>query len=52
MKKLLDENPDVAAYFNQRYTELLAEYRAGIPATAEDIQDLYGGIEYGEFARW
>ena len=49
---LLDENPDVAAYFNQRYEQLLAEYRAGIPAAAEDIQDLYGGIEYGCFASW
>ena len=49
---LLDENPDVAAFFNQRYAELLSEYRRGIPAASEDIQDLYGGIEYGQFARW
>ena len=49
---LLDDNPDVAAFFNQRYAELLSEYRRGIPAASEDIQDLYGGIEYGQFARW
>ena len=49
---LLDENPDVAAFFNQRYAELLSEYRRGIPAASEDIQELYGGIEYGQFARW
>lgn len=49
---LLDENPDVAAYFNQRYTELLAEYRKGIPTASDDISDLYGGIEYGWFSRW
>ena len=49
---LLDENPDVAAFFNQRYAELLSEYRRGIPAASEDIQELYGGIEYGPFARW
>ena len=49
---LLDENPDMASYFNQRYQELLAQYRYGIPAAAEDIEDLYGGIEYGYFGRW
>lgn len=49
---LLDENPDVAAYFNQRYQELLAQYRSAIPAAPEDIVELYGGIEYGQFSRW
>lgn len=49
---LLDENPDMASYFNQRYQELLAQYRYGIPAAAEDIETLYGGIEYGYFGRW
>ena len=49
---LLDENPDVAAYFSQRYQELLFQFRNGIPAAVEDIEDLYGGIEYGQFSRW
>lgn len=49
---LLDENPDMASYFNQRYQELLAQYRYGVPAATEDIQDLYGGIEYGQFGAW
>ena len=49
---LLDENPDVASYFNARYTELLAEYRKAIPTGSADITDLYGGIEMGQFARW
>lgn len=49
---LLDENPDVAAYFNQRYQELLFQYRNGIPSASEAIDPLYGGIEYGWFARW
>ena len=49
---LLDENPDVASYFNARYTELLAEYRKGIPTGSGDITDLYGGIEMGQFAHW
>lgn len=49
---LLDENPDMASYFNQRYSELLNQYKYGIPAAAEDIESLYGGIEYGYFGRW
>lgn len=49
---LLDENPPLAAYFQQRYEELLNALRRGIPGESEDIVDLYGGIEYGRFARW
>lgn len=49
---LLDENPDMASYFNQRYVELLNMYKNSIPAASEDIETLYGGIEYGEFSRW
>ena len=49
---LLDENPPLASYFQQRYEELLNALRRGIPAESEDIVDLYGGIEHGRFARW
>lgn len=49
---LLDENPTVAAYFQQRYEEALAFARQGIPAGSGDIEDLYGGIGFGRFARW
>lgn len=49
---LLDENPDMASYFNQRYQEMLLQMKNGLPAEAQDIEDLYGGIEYGYFARW
>ncbi len=49
---LLDENPPLASYFQQRYEELLNALRRGVPAGSEEIVDLYGGIEYGEFARW
>ena len=49
---LLDENPPLAAYFQQRYEELLNALRRGIPAGSEDIVDLYGGVEHGRFARW
>ncbi len=49
---LLDENPTVASYFQQRYEEALNAARRGVPAGSEEIVDLYGGIEYGRFARW
>ena len=49
---LLDENPTAAGFFQQRYEEGLARAMRGIPAESEDIVDVYGGIEYGQFARW
>lgn len=49
---LLDENPDMASYFQQRYEERLSVAGRGIPAAFEDIQDPYGGIGMGRFARW
>jgi hypothetical protein len=49
---LLDENPSLASFFQQRYQELLLRARQSCPAQSEDIVDLYGGIEYGRFARW
>ncbi|SBW02374.1 conserved hypothetical protein [uncultured Eubacteriales bacterium] len=48
----LDENPEVASYFQQRYEELLTVARNSIPAGSEDISNLYGGIEFGEFSHW
>lgn len=49
---LLDENPTAASYFQQRYEEALRAARRGIPAVSEDITDVYGGIGFGQFARW
>lgn len=49
---LLDENPAVASYFQQRYEEALSAAGRGIPAGSEEIIDLYGGIGFGQFARW
>ena len=49
---LLDENPLAASYFQQRYEELLKAARRGIPAAAEDITDIYGGIGHGRYGRW
>lgn len=49
---LLDENPEAASFFQQRYEEALEEARRGVPAESEDIVNLYGGIEHGRFGRW
>lgn len=49
---LVDENPETAAFFQQKYEESLARMRANLPASVESITDLYGGIEFGEFGRW
>ncbi|MBR6351707.1 MAG: hypothetical protein IKR93_05235 [Firmicutes bacterium] len=49
---LLDENPTSASFFNQRYEELKASLTRGISRTSEDIEDVYGGLRYNEFAYW
>ena len=49
---LLDENPTAASYFQQRYEEALSAAKRGIPAAAEDITELYGGIEHGRYGWW
>ena len=49
---LLDENPSAAAFFNDRYAELVALLSRGLPQGSVDIEDVYGGIEYGEFSHW
>ena len=49
---LVDENPPAANFYQQRYEELRAWYIARAQASAGDIVNLYGGIEYGEFAAW
>lgn len=49
---LLDENQSTAMVFKQRYETLKMQLAQGLPQQSEDIIDLYGGIEYGEFGRW
>jgi hypothetical protein len=40
---LVDENPTMAAFFQQRYEELKAGLRNGIPGMSQDIVDVYAG---------
>ena len=49
---LMDENPSAAAFFQSRYEELKNRLAVGIPVQSENITDVYGGIEYGQFSRW
>ena len=49
---LVDENPTAAGYFQQRYDELLRGKKSRTPADVGEIENLYGGIEYGQFSRW
>lgn len=50
---LVDENPAAASFYEQRYEELRNIYFSRRKAEGgEKIEDMYGGLEYGQFARW
>ena len=49
---LIDENPTAAGFYQQRYEELRDRYMLRQQATQGVVEDLYGGIEFGRFARW
>lgn len=43
---LLEENPTMASFFNQRYQELMVTLAARKPAVYEDIRLEYGGVDW------
>jgi hypothetical protein len=47
---LLDENPNVASFFQQRYEELKTASK--IPNEFAPIENVYGGQCYNEYSRW
>ena len=49
---LLSEDPEASSFCQLRYEKLKANLETGLPAEAQPIQDVYGGIEYGEFSSW
>lgn len=49
---MMQEDPVSANFFQQRYDELKMLSARGMPAEIEDIEDVYGGVNYGQFARW
>lgn len=48
---LLDENPSMANFFQQKYEELKSRL-ATAPAEFSAIENVYGGIENCEFSGW
>lgn len=49
---LLGEDDEKAAFFQQCYEEKLGQLAKLAPCQAGEIEQLYGGIEYGQFGRW
>lgn len=49
---LLEEDPALASYFRQRFDELIVRLGSGVPGVFEQIGDVYGIAELGEFGRW
>ena len=47
-----EENPSISNVALQIYAENLGQARSTLPASVEDVENVYGGIEYGEFSRW
>lgn len=49
---LLGEDDEKASFFQQCYEQKLAQLAQSLPTVAGDIEDLYGGIEHGQFSHW
>jgi hypothetical protein len=48
---LIDDEASKAGYFQQRYEELKARF-TNPPSEFAAIEDIYGGVENGEFGEW
>ncbi len=48
---LLDENAPQAAFFHERYEQLKRAF-AAIPREFSEIEDVYGGICFGQPGAW
>ena len=49
---LLDESPNTAVFFQQKFEELKERLAKRFPAEFESIGDVYGIAEGGEYSRW
>lgn len=49
---LLEEDPSRANFFWQTFLEQLELSRQSLPSVIGEVEDLYGGIEHGEFGAW
>ncbi|MBQ2602620.1 MAG: hypothetical protein II583_04330 [Oscillospiraceae bacterium] len=41
-----------AAFFHEKYEELRSMYFSRAQADIGEIENVYGGIEYGQFSHW
>ena len=49
---LMGEDPEGAAFCLSRYESMKRGLSRGMPAGSCGIEDVYGGIGFGEFSRW
>lgn len=49
---LTDENPEASDRFKRRYNEIVTMHKANAQCSMDTVEDVYGGIEYGEFGSW
>lgn len=49
---LLEEDPSRADFLWQTFLEQLELCRQSLPAVIGEVEDLYSGIEYGQFGAW
>ena len=49
---LLEEDPSRANFLWQTFLEQLELCRQSLPSAIGEVEDLYGGIEHGEFGAW
>lgn len=47
-----NDDPTMGNYFLQRYQELLARHAKSLPAQWDAIEDVYGGLQFNQFAGW
>lgn len=50
--RLAEESSVMKDWFEQTFLERIAAARKTMPATDGTAEDVYGGIEYGEFSQW
>lgn len=49
---LVEENPPAAAFFQQRYEEMLRKFISNQPAEMGEIENVYGAFAHTEFGQW
>lgn len=49
---VLDDDKAKADFFWQKYEEMKLEAKRSLPGEVGDIENVYGGIEHGEFGSW